>query len=145
MYWIIASEKDRAALLPNLWHPFDAKKIVGHILNIYQAGWGHALPDLVPALVVGNSVHGRGVGSRWSLRFPPTQVILWSFYDTSAIKRIFLSLSLLKSSKWQTEGIDGEKVMHVRCLVLKWTALTCQSFDFNLHYIAKGSPSHNGL
>lgn len=33
-------------------------------------------PHLVPELVVGNTAHGIGVGTKWSLRSFPTQAIL---------------------------------------------------------------------
>ena len=29
-----------------------------------QVGWGSGQPDLMPDLVAGNAVHGRGVGTR---------------------------------------------------------------------------------
>ena len=41
--------------------------------------WGDTSWDL--GLEVGDPAHGRGVDTRWSLRFFSTQAILW-FYDT---------------------------------------------------------------
>jgi len=41
-----------------------------------QVGWGFEQAGVVE----GVPAHGRGVGTRWSLRSLPTQTILW-FYD----------------------------------------------------------------
>lgn len=41
-----------------------------------QVGWDPGQPDLVPYLVVGNLVLQQGVGTKWSLRSLPTQIIL---------------------------------------------------------------------
>lgn len=38
-----------------------------------QTGWCFEPPGLVE----GVSTHGRGIGTRWSLRSPPTELILW--------------------------------------------------------------------
>ena len=46
-----------------------------------QVGWGPEQPGLVLDMEVGGSACSRGVGSWWSLRFLPTQAILW-FYDS---------------------------------------------------------------
>ena len=40
-----------------------------------QAGWSSEQPGLVE----GVHAHGRGVGTRWSLRSLPTQTVLWYF------------------------------------------------------------------
>ena len=42
-----------------------------------QVGWGPGQSDLVLDLAVGNPACGRGVGTWWSLRSLPTQLILW--------------------------------------------------------------------
>jgi len=42
-----------------------------------QVGWGFEQPGLVE----GVPAHGRGIGTRWSLRSVPTQTIFW-FYDS---------------------------------------------------------------
>lgn len=47
-------------------------------LGVFMVGWSSWQPDLVD----GNPIHGRDVGTRWSLRILPTQGILW-FYELS--------------------------------------------------------------
>lgn len=42
-----------------------------------QVEWDTGQSNLVPDIVSGNPVYGRGVGIGWSLRSLPTQVIQW--------------------------------------------------------------------
>lgn len=81
--------------------------------------WRYSRPwaiHLVPDLVVGNPACGRAVGSRWSLRFLPTQTVLWlgQFPQTLCIQSFAEDLQCLqacpvfiyaqRTGKWELTG-----------------------------------------
>ena len=79
------------ALLSSSWFTVNFRQrscgcpIPGHVQG--QDGWVFEQPGLVE----GVPAHGRGVGTRWSIRSVPTQTILW-FYDFSLICKLLLKV-----------------------------------------------------
>jgi len=59
-----------------------------------QVGWGPGQPELVR----GSPAHGKGFGTRWCLRFLPTQAILILLYDLPQVIILFSRESWLSTS-----------------------------------------------
>lgn len=51
----------------------DEQTPVNH--SVCKVGWGFGEPDLVEYILAG----GKGIETRWSLRFLPIQTILWLY------------------------------------------------------------------
>ena len=71
-----------------------------------QVGWGSGQPDAVLDLVVGNPAWGREVGTWWSLRSLPTQVIWWVYNSVN---------SWLHTGDQRSDQMSESTVQQVQC------------------------------
>jgi len=69
-----------------------------------QVGRGLGQSDLVFDLAADSPAYGKGLGTGWSLRFLPTQDILW-FWDSMMILWFFLPSSI----SWWDKTLSGDE------------------------------------
>ena len=73
-----------------------------------QAGWSCEQPGLVEDV----PAHGRGIGTRWSLRSLPTQTILWP-YDSGNERKRTLTPDFLRGSTYVLWLIKALRIQNI--------------------------------